>query len=288
MRSRKNFRTCSRMGSRMGSKTTGRKPDGSRPSFRHGHRPADRRRAHRRRPRHVVGSIPAVVLGQFAGLRRADPFRRVRGAFHPAGHSLLYSGLGFHDHGRRRATDHSLFHCLCRTFAGRPRHCGRLRVHAVRGALGLLSRDRGGHWLHRHRGHAPSRLFQGIRRRGHLQRRHSRDFDPALHCHGGLCGGRRSVGRPHVHGGRHSGPRGRYHADGHDLYHRQGQGPPERGMERLARDLGLWQGRGLGPFPHRDHPGRHLRRHLYPHRGRRRRRGLSFLISTFVIATWGP
>jgi len=46
--------------------------------------------------------------------------------------------------------------------------CERFRLHVVRGAVRVFTRNRGGDWLHRDRWHAAGRIFQGIRRRGDL------------------------------------------------------------------------------------------------------------------------
>ncbi len=79
-------------------------------------------------------------------------YQRDGRAFDAAGDPVLHPGLELHVDGRRGAADHPLFHRLRRPSARRSGDCGRVRLHAVRGAVRLFARHRGRHRLDRHRG----------------------------------------------------------------------------------------------------------------------------------------
>jgi hypothetical protein len=127
----------------------------------HGDRPDADRRADRRGAGLSSTAVPAGVLGHLAGLHRADALQAFAGHYTLLAIPFFILASTFMSTGgvaQRIIRFPSPASGICR--AGWPLRG--LRLHAVRGAVGLLARHGGGHRDDRDRGHAAGGLYQGF------------------------------------------------------------------------------------------------------------------------------
>jgi hypothetical protein len=105
-----------------------------------------------------LGSVAGTLFEAFEGhyTLLAIPFFILASAFMTTGG--VAQRIILYDHRWGRSAHYSLFDCLCRAFAWRPRHRRRFRLHAVCRLIRLIAGHRGGDRHDCDRGHAPSRL----------------------------------------------------------------------------------------------------------------------------------
>ena len=183
--------------------------------------------------RTVVHALSALVFGQLACLDRPDAVQRVRWPLHAACDPVFRPGIELHVDWRSRVPGHSLLDCVCRTFSWRAGDRRRVRLHDIRGVVGIVTRNSGGDRYNRDLGHAPGRLQQGICGGCDLQCRHTRNSDSPFDCHGRLCSRRGGFGWTHVPGRHTPGTDRRDDADGLYLRGRQADRLAERQLGRL-------------------------------------------------------